>query len=511
MQSFKQRKRCTWPEKVGIIDMEVYFPSLYVDQEALEVHDCVSCGKYTIGLGQSQMGFCSDREDVNSFCLTVVQRLMDRTKVGYKHIGRLEVGTETIIDKSKSVKSVLMQLFEDSGNTDIEGVDNKNACYGGTAALFNSLSWVESSAWDGRYAIVVAADIAVYASGNARPTGGAGAVAMLVGPGAALIFERGMRATHMAHVYDFYKPDLLSEFPRVDGKLAIQCYFQALDQCYQLFCRKAKTLIKTGNQKDFSLDDLDAILFHAPYCKLVKKSLARLVLNDFVRKVDGEKYKTMEAFSHLKLQETYFNKDVEKAFVEFSQPLFEKKTQPGLLLASRVGNMYTPCLYGCLASYIVSSFINDLLGKRIGMFSYGSGLASTMFSIIVTSDAELLKSLHTALKDQLNYLELRKKVSPMEFTSILKIREDTHHQAPYSPVGKVEDLFPGIWYLVHVDNMHRRQYKYEQPVNGTPRQHKRTMPKENLIEPASKILGHEENGCSHSAKRTITTPPHLWL
>lgn len=44
----------------------------------------------------------------------------------------------------------------------------------------------------GRFAVVVAADIAVYASGNARPTGGAGAVAMLVGPDAPLVLERGV-------------------------------------------------------------------------------------------------------------------------------------------------------------------------------------------------------------------------------------------------------------------------------------------------------------------------------
>lgn len=43
----------------------------------------------------------------------------------------------------------------------------------------------------GRYALVVAGDIAVYATGNARPTGGAGAVAMLIGPNAPLILERG--------------------------------------------------------------------------------------------------------------------------------------------------------------------------------------------------------------------------------------------------------------------------------------------------------------------------------
>ena len=44
----------------------------------------------------------------------------------------------------------------------------------------------------GRFALVVAGDIAVYASGNARPTGGVGAVAMLVGPNAPLVMERGM-------------------------------------------------------------------------------------------------------------------------------------------------------------------------------------------------------------------------------------------------------------------------------------------------------------------------------
>lgn len=73
------------------------------------------------------------------------------------------MGTETLIDKSKSTKTVLMSLFEDCGNDDIEGVTTVNACYGGTAALLNAVAWVESSGWDGRYAIVVAADIAVYA------------------------------------------------------------------------------------------------------------------------------------------------------------------------------------------------------------------------------------------------------------------------------------------------------------------------------------------------------------
>lgn len=139
-----------WPEDVGIIDMEIYFPSYFVYQEELEIYDNVSKGKYTIGLGQNRMGFCSDREDINSLCLTVVQQLMQKRELSFNQIGRLEVGTETIIDKSKSVKTCLMELFKESGNHDVEGVDSTNACYGGTAALFNSVAWVESSAWDGK-------------------------------------------------------------------------------------------------------------------------------------------------------------------------------------------------------------------------------------------------------------------------------------------------------------------------------------------------------------------------
>lgn len=138
-----------WPKDVGIIAMELYFPSQYVDQAELEQFDGVAAGKYTVGLGQARMGVCSDCEDINSLCLTVVQRLMERNCLSYDSVGRLEVGTETIIDKSKSVKTVIMQLFEDSGNTDVEGIDTTNACYGGTAALFNAVNWVESSSWDG--------------------------------------------------------------------------------------------------------------------------------------------------------------------------------------------------------------------------------------------------------------------------------------------------------------------------------------------------------------------------
>ena len=143
------------PEDVGILNLEVYFPKTCVNQAELEKYDGAGAGKYTIGLGQTNMGFCGDNEDINSLCLTVVQGLMDKSGVSYCDIGRLEVGTETILDKSKSVKTVLMQLFTPSGNSNVEGIDTTNACYGGTQALFNAVAWIESTAWDGKYGVVL--------------------------------------------------------------------------------------------------------------------------------------------------------------------------------------------------------------------------------------------------------------------------------------------------------------------------------------------------------------------
>jgi len=58
-----------------------------------------------------------------------------------------QVGTESLVDKSKSTKTTLMSLFEAAGNRDMEGATTINACYGGTAAFFNSAAWVESSEW----------------------------------------------------------------------------------------------------------------------------------------------------------------------------------------------------------------------------------------------------------------------------------------------------------------------------------------------------------------------------
>ncbi|KAK0181717.1 hypothetical protein PV327_003977 [Microctonus hyperodae] len=449
-----------WPNNVGIRAIELYFPALYVDQVELEKFDGVSPGKYTIGFGQSKMGFCNDREDIGSLCLTVTQRLLERYSIQPCDIGRLEVGTETIIDKSKSIKSVLMQLFEPFGATDIEGVDSTNACYGGTAALLNAVSWIESSAWDGRLALVVAADNAVYAKGSARQTGGAGAIAMIVGPDAPLIFDRGIRASYMKHAYDFYKPDLRSEYPVVDGPLTIQCYLNALDNCYQKYCEKAEK--KTASL--VSLDTFDALIFHSPYCKLVQKSFARIAFIDFLRLSNDEaikKYPQLEKFRDAKLEKTYFDRDIEKAFMTLSNESFKVKTHPSLYISNLVGNMYTPSVYAGLVSLLISTSPENLAGKKVGVFSYGSGLTSSMYSLTITKDAIPNSPLETLIS-HLSYikpqLDARKCVAPEDYTKILEQRETNWHTLPFEPQSTIDSMFPGTYYLVKIDEMYRRTY-----------------------------------------------------
>ncbi|KAF3789706.1 Hydroxymethylglutaryl-CoA synthase [Nymphaea thermarum] len=446
--------------------MDIYFPA---SCEALETYDGASKGKYTIGLGQECMAFCTELEDVISMSLTVVTSLLDKYGVDPKQIGRLEVGSETVIDKSKSIKTWLMRIFEECGNSDVEGVDSTNACYGGTAALFNCVNWVESSSWDGRYGLVVCTDSAVYAEGPARPTGGAAAIAMLIGPNAPIAFESKYRGTHMAHVYDFYKPNLASEYPVVDGKLSQTCYLMALDSCYKTFCSKYEKF----EGKQFSVLDADYIAFHSPYNKLVQKSFARLVFDDYLRNARsvGEDAKAKLApFSALNGDESYQNRDLEKVSQQVAKQLYDIKVQPSTLLPKQVGNMYTASIYAAFAS-IIHNKHKSLEGKRVVMFSYGSGLASTMFSLKL-HDGELPFSLSNIANvlDLSKKLESRHVFSPEIFVENMHLMEHRYGGKGFVTGGDNNLLSNGTFYLTEVDSAYRRFYakKSETGVaNGT--------------------------------------------
>ncbi|KAF2747394.1 hydroxymethylglutaryl-CoA synthase [Sporormia fimetaria CBS 119925] len=454
------------PANIGIKAIELYFPSQCVDQSDLEKFDGIAQGKYTIGLGQTKMSFCDDREDIYSLALTTVSSLLKKYNIDPKNIGRMEVGTETLLDKSKSVKSVLMQLFEESGNFNVEGVDTVNACYGGTNALFNSVNWIESSAWDGRDAIVVAGDIALYKKGNARPTGGAGCVAMLIGPDAPVAIEAGLRGSYIKHAYDFYKPDLTSEYPIVDGHFSIRCYTEAVDACYKAYndrqaSLRAQTNGVNGHTADLEtpLDRFDYMCFHAPTCKLVAKSYARLLYNDFLADPTNPRFANIPPeLKDLDYAASITDKVVEKQFMALAKQNFNARVQPSIQVPTQCGNMYCGSVYGSLCSLLANITNAEAQGKRVGMFSYGSGLASSMFSFKIRGNIEEMQKqldLHARL-------DARRVVAPEVYDEMCNLREKAHLQKDYTPVGNPDTILPGVYYLTGIDSMFRRSYAVKQ-------------------------------------------------
>ncbi|TFK39769.1 hydroxymethylglutaryl-coenzyme A synthase C terminal-domain-containing protein [Crucibulum laeve] len=449
------------PKDVGVLAIEVYFPRRCISEADLEVFDGVSSGKYTIGLGQEYMAWPDDREDINSFALNAVAGLLEKNNVDPKSIGRIDVGTETIIDKSKSVKTTLMDLFAESGNTDIEGIDSKNACYGSTAALFNAVNWIESSSWDGRNAIVVAGDIAIYAEGAARPAGGAGACAILIGPNAPVVFEP-IHGNYMANTYDFYKPQLSSEYPEVDGPVSVVTYIAALDAAYTAFREKTANYIKRNhpdkaNDTLFSLEDVDYALFHSPYGKQAVKGHARMLFNDFITNPKAARFTGVpnpDAFLSASHAASLTDKNVEKTFITASKPSFKEKTDPGMACSRRLGNTYTASLYGCLASLLATVEPTELKGKRVSMFAFGSGCAASFFTIRVKGDTTEIRG----RMDLINRLAKMKVVPPQDFVDALALREKNHNAADYTPEGSVDNIWPGAYYLENVDSKYRRKY-----------------------------------------------------
>ena len=370
--------------------------------------------------------------DIYSFALTATSSLLQKYSIDPKSIGRLEVGTETLLDKSKSVKSVLMQLFEPSGNTNIEGIDTVNACYGGTNAVFNAINWVESSAWDGRDAIVCCGDIALYKKGNARPTGGAGCVAMLIGPDAPLAFEPGKRGSFMKHAYDFYKPDLTSEYPTVDGQFSIKCYTESVDQCYKRYNERETALQNSGlsngvhepEDPDYTpLDRFDHVLFHAPTCKLVSKSFARMLYNDYLTNPESPIFESVPAeIKDLSYEASLTDKTLEKTFSNLAKKKFAARVQPGTMVPTMCGNMYTASVYGALTALLSNVTDENIAGKRVAFFSYGSGLASSLFSLRVVGDvSKMVEKL-----DLHNRLDSRRVVEPKVYDEVCVKRALMH-------------------------------------------------------------------------------------
>ena len=444
-------------ENLGIIDIQIYFPRYYVNQYELEEYDKVPHGKYTLGLGQTNMSFVDDNEDINSMCLTVLEKLIKKNNISLNQISRIEVGTETILDKSKSIKTYLMDLFKNSHNNDIEGVTVTNACYGGISALLNAFNWLFSKYYDNKYAIVICGDVASYAKGSARPTGGCGTIGVLLGKGGSLLLEN-IRATFMKNVYDFYKPNPVSEYPTVDGHYSLDCYLEALYNCLSNFIQKGGVI---NYIKDY-------FCFHCPYSKLVEKAFYQLKCFEIFHSISKglinidniSKTITKDIIDEIMTKSGKFwkiSKIIQDKIKNSFSTEFKNKIESGLFLCKQLGNLYTGSIFGFLLSLLLNSNKNQsLVGNRIFLFSYGSGLASTL--LVLDIDNEGYRKIIKNNSDIIFRLKNRIKISPYLYESILLKKEKLYLKNNWTPSGNNSDLFAETYYLTKIDNLWRRFY-----------------------------------------------------
>jgi hydroxymethylglutaryl-CoA synthase len=99
---------------------------------------------------------------------------------------------------------------------------------------------------------------------------------------------------------------------------------------------------------------------------------------------------------------------------------FERQVASSLTVCARVGNIYTGSLYLGLAGMLHSSAA-ELAGKRIGLFSYGSGCVSEFFSGVVGTGAA--EQIQRARLDEV--LSGRERVTVEEYERLMAIPPET--------------------------------------------------------------------------------------
>jgi hydroxymethylglutaryl-CoA synthase len=88
------------------------------------------------------------------------------------------------------------------------------------------------------------------------------------------------------------------------------------------------------------------------------------------------------------------------------------------------------------------------------VFSYGSGLTSSLFLLNVQSSvAQIVNTL--AVQER---LEARIEISPAEFLNHVTRTEEVSHLSDYTPLSNLEFIVPHSFYLDNIDQNYKRSY-----------------------------------------------------
>ena len=110
---------------------------------------------------------------------------------------------------------------------------------------------------------------------------------------------------------------------------------------------------------------------------------------------------------------------------------------------------YTCPLYACILSFLVS-LDEEVVGKRMLCFSYGSGCAASMFGLRI-------KGVPLYPADIIDRLQTREPKTVNEALKLVAAFEDTYGKFGFEP-SHVKDRQDGAYYLQHVSAAGVRTY-----------------------------------------------------
>jgi hydroxymethylglutaryl-CoA synthase len=439
---------------VGIDDLAIYVPKLYIDYKDFAEARGIDPRKLVYGIGVKKMALVDTNQDPACMAANACLKLMQKNRLHPEDIGRMYVATESGLDESKAMNSfvigMLEQVYGESSFEHAGGIECKFACVSGSYALYDNTNWIRADENNGKAAVVIVSDIAKYDIGSAGEyTQGAGAVAILIKENPRLLaFDQKVTSTIIKNEYDFYRP-CGKETPLVNGNYSNLLYLIQVRKAFDSYKEKA---IRTGliQLKDGQsiTDHIDFFSVHLPYRRMGEKALAYLLRhewrylprwNQVIKEVGLQEPVPRDPRGTIEsiLADTEFMKADEKfrrTFMQtsFYNEVFEKKMASSLEASTIIGNLYTASMYMGFRSLLEFEYRKGthLENKRVGFGSYGSGSSAMVFTGLIQSEYEEI----------VEGMNLEKEIGPRKKISIDEYERlrgnDTNCDASFLPVHK---------------------------------------------------------------------------
>ena len=96
---------------VGIDDIAIHFPRLYMDMKDFAELRGADFGKLNKGLGLEAMAIPDVHEDTATMGAMAVMRIIDRNGLDPNNIGRMYLGTESALDGAKPTATYIVDML----------------------------------------------------------------------------------------------------------------------------------------------------------------------------------------------------------------------------------------------------------------------------------------------------------------------------------------------------------------------------------------------------------------